>query len=967
MCRKSKTYWGGLIYLIPFILVLSLASTTYGIGIGDFENNMDGWTLYYPNDPNVSLSFSENGAKLNQNSIRIEAITGNQRTIMYDLVANNKVDEFRKNLKLSVDITRLTSEWTDVGSSYCEITLDINAGSTVAGKEWDLWIGTAGTTNWAPASGDEPMNIIYNYSLAHNQIDYNNLEYLRFVFNTNWGGYDPGGIYYLDNVQIFGEGAAYDPDPEDGGRDVSIGATLNWTPGVYASKHNVYFGTKFNDVNDASETNDPNSVLVGQNQDANSFNPGELEYGKTYFWRIDEVNDAHPDKLWKGDVWSFATQYREGGGYVLGDWEDTTDTWVKYPDTASYITFSYSTTGATLNDKSLKLGIAAGQASYWILRLYLSPAQLEAFKANDLFALDVTWVASEWQGHSWSNFEKIAINAEAFNWDWREIANPVSDTSNPDAPGNWDPSFGDDTRTLIWDYSSIPVAEIPAGSGLQINIAQGHDPSIGAVTYYFDNARLLKSGVAALPHPANRATDVQTEPTLNWMTGTNADAHDVYFGANFDDVNDASVDSHPNVTYVNIDVNSFKPGTLEFNTTYYWRVDEIRSTQPDGLQRGPVWSFTTGNFLVVDDFEDYNDISNRIFDTWGDYYVNNTGMTVGHLDPPFAERRIVHGDYQSMYMRYDNDGTVNEGTDYEQSGTLTFSEAERQLAEPQDWTVYGAESLTLWFRGIPASVGSFRAIPPIYLMTAGGADIWGTSDQFHFGYKQFSGVGSITVKVVSVSNTDPWAKAGVMIRETLAADAKHVMMVVTPGGGVSLQDRPTQGGGSEEVTVADVRAPQWVKLTRSGNTFTGEYSANGNSWQSVGSVTMPMLTDVYIGLCLTSHNVNAKCTANFSNFNIDGAATGDWQSQDIGIESNIAESMYVVLEDSTGNSAVVRYPDPAASTIGSWTEWNIPLTDFIGVNLQAVKEIAIGVGDRANPQAGGAGTLYIDDIQLLFP
>jgi hypothetical protein len=76
--------------------------------------------------------------------------------------------------------------------------------------------------------------------------------------------------------------------------------------------------------------------------------------------------------------------------------------------------------------------------------------------------------------------------------------------------------------------------------------------------------------------------------------------------------------------------------------------------------------------------------------------------------------------------------------------------------------------------------------------------------------------------------------------------------------------------------------------------------------------------------------------------------------------------MYVVLEDSTGTSAVVKHPDPAATTLNTWTQWNIPLTDFVGVNLQAIKKMSIGAGDRANTQPGGAGDLYIDDIGLTF-
>jgi len=132
-------------------------------------------------------------------------------------------------------------------------------------------------------------------------------------------------------------------------------------------------------------------------------------------------------------------------------------------------------------------------------------------------------------------------------------------------------------------------------------------------------------------------------------------------------------------------------------------------------------------------------------------------------------------------------------------------------------------------------------------------------------------------------------------------------------------------------------------------------------------LSIPMLPDVYIGLCLTSHDINETCTAEFSNVTTSTAVTGNWQSQDIGIESNIGEQLYVVLQDSAGNSAVVKHPDPAATAIGTWTEWNIPLTDFAGVNMQAIKKMTIGVGDRANPQPGSAGDLYIDDIWLYIP
>jgi hypothetical protein len=474
------------------------------------------------------------------------------------------------------------------------------------------------------------------------------------------------------------------------------------------------------------------------------------------------------------------------------------------------------------------------------------------------------------------------------------------------------------------------------------------------------------------PSPANGATDVLRDSILSWSPGKYAATHDIYFGTDFNDVNNANTSTaeiykgrQSDITYI--------PVTLDFNATYYWRIDEVNDAHPDKLWKGQVWSFTTGNFLVVDDFESYNDVDNRIYLTWEDYAMNNTGMTVGHFVPPYAERSIVHNGSQSMYMRYDNDGTVNEGiviegVNYEQSGTLFYSEAQRQWSEPQDWTGEDVNSLTIWFRGVPASVGSFTPGPPIYTMTARGADIWDTSDQFHFAYKLLSGEGSIETKVISLTNTNNRAKAGVMIRQSLDADSAHTMVCFNPEGRVEFLQRSSKGDTSVEIGTAatGITTPVSVRLTRTGNTFTAEYSSTGNPpWTQLSSVDMPMMMDTYIGLIACSHDNNATCTAEFSNVITSG--TGNWQSQDIGIQSNVAEQLYVLLQDSANNSAVVRHPDPAATTFSTWTEWNIPLTEFTGVNLQSIQKMTIGVGDRDNPQSGGSGDLYIDDIRLYRP
>ena len=195
---------------VSLVILLSLTSITCGIQLGDFENNMDGWS---PVEPNAITSFSTTGATLNQNSLKIEITEGNQDAIILDLIALGLVDEFRNNLKISVDVTRLTSEWIDMGSSWCDFFLGVNAGNSPDDEiPWEYSEQMDESGIWLPADGNEPMSFTYDYSLAHNQINYHDeLDYLELVFTTNWGGYDPGGVYYIDNVQIFGGGAAYDP------------------------------------------------------------------------------------------------------------------------------------------------------------------------------------------------------------------------------------------------------------------------------------------------------------------------------------------------------------------------------------------------------------------------------------------------------------------------------------------------------------------------------------------------------------------------------------------------------------------------------------------------------------------------------------------------------------------------------------------------------------------------------------
>jgi len=263
-------------------------------------------------------------------------------------------------------------------------------------------------------------------------------------------------------------------------------------------------------------------------------------------------------------------------------------------------------------------------------------------------------------------------------------------------------------------------------------------------------------------------------------------------------------------------------------------------------------------------------------------------------------------------------------------------------------------------------------------MTASGADIWAVNgveaDEFHFAYKMLNGAGSIIAKVESVENTNAWAKAGVMIRESLNPDSSHAFACVTPGNGVASQYRPTTGGTSGNFNQTGLAAPYWVKLERSiSGLFTVSHSADGASWQQVtGAISqnINMGSNVYIGLALTSHDAGRTCQAVFSNVTTTGNVSGQWTNQDIGIASNDAEPLYIAVSNSTGNPAVVVHDDPAAAQIDTWTEWVIPLSTFAdqGINLTNVDGIALGLGTKGNTTTpGGSGKMFFDDIRLYQP
>ncbi|MHC4750334.1 MAG: LamG-like jellyroll fold domain-containing protein [Planctomycetota bacterium] len=779
------------------------------------------------------------------------------------------------------------------------------------------------------------------------------------------GGLEPGMTYYwrIDEVNDTEPNSpwkgkvwsfslpptkAYEPTPINGSTFVDANVNLTWGRGLGAAVQTVYFGTDYDTVN--NRTTD--GMLVGE---FTTYDPGSLEYNTHYYWCVDTAGTY--GNL-KGDVWSFTTTIPGLGTIVSERWDDiagddlnTLKSYYKYPNDPDVNEV------LTQLSSDLDLDNYGGRIHGW-----LYPPETGDY---------TFWLCSDNQGELWlsnnddsSNMVLIAQESTWQNLNVWGTGEEQSDLITLQAGERyyimalWKSGTGGDHCQVAWQGPDI------------------EDPTIIPGTYLSPYKPLKAYG----SNPVNRATGVTQKPVLEWKPGIQAASHEVYFGTDEDAVMNATKTSPEYIGPRTLGNESYDPGILPWESTYYWRVDEVNNTNPDSPWVGSVWSFTTADYAIVDDFEDYNATNKQIWAIWHDGFGywdflgvfhpgNGTGSGVGDEDndDTYMEETVVHEGAMSMPYFFNN----NEPT------KAKYSEAKMTLSDQRDWTEEGVKALSLWFQGIRASTGSFTDnLDGTYTITASGTDITGPSDEFHFAYKSLTGAGSIIARVDSMDNTDPWAKAGVMIRESLDPNSAHAMAFVTPENGVVFEYRPDTG--ADNVGAAGqqtgITAPHWVKLDRDivGN-ITASQSADGLTWDILGTEqNIPMNIPMYIGLAVTAHNASATCQAEFSNVQV--SVSGPWLNQDIGILSNDPEPMYVAVSNSNGTTGTVYYEDndnivTDATQIDTWTEFNIDLKDFQnqGVNLADVNSVTIGFGTRGSTTPGGAGKVYIDDIRLYRP
>jgi len=782
--------------------------------------------------------------------------------------------------------------------------------------------------------------------------------------------------------------SAYNPEPEDGQPNLDTEADLSWTGGWAPIMHAVYFGTDADTVANAAGA--PPAMDIG-------FDPGPLELETTYYWRVDEFYGTH----WAtGPVWSFSTlppvpltddpnlvalyPLDEGAGKTAIDWSGHNAhgilggnaQWVEGIDGGA-LAFGSGDFVEALDYPGVT-GTHSRTVTAWIKTA--DYGEIASWGQN---VAGQKWIFRVQESNGTLGAIRVEVNGgyqvgsiDVRDGEWHHVAAVLADDGSPDVieislyvDGCLETISAQLDEPIDTADGVVRIGQSPWGTRPFMGLID--DVHIYDKVFTRDEMRQTFGNVllAWVPSPVNYETDVPYNAVLSWTPGDDAAQHDMYIGADEQAVADADASDTTGIYQGRQDLGneSFSPA-LELEQTYYWRIDENNS---DGtISKGRLWTFAVVDAIVVDDFEDYNDLGpNEIFATWIDGYGSETnGALISSV-----ETGIVHGGSQSMPYFYDNN--------------LKYSEATMTLIDPRDWTEGGAGALSLWYRGYPASTGSFAEDPAgTYTMTASGADIWGEADEFHFAFKQL-GVGPCTIiaKVESVDLTNNWAKAGVMVRDSLDAGSKFAAVYITPTNddgtatnGCRFQARlEADVDAVSDTSVATdeqkvITAPYWVKLERGVVPFyNGYYSLDGVTWVPMpwNPQIIPTDGDDYIGLALTSHDAALTCEAVLSNVEITGTVGAEWTSQDIGISSNAREPMYVSIANQISPAVAVYNDDPNASTTDTWTEWVINLQDFAaqGVDLTDVDRISIGFGDKDNVQAGGSGMVYIDDIRLFRP
>lgn len=450
---------------------------------------------------------------------------------------------------------------------------------------------------------------------------------------------------------------AVSPNPASGATDVSRDTKLSWVPGIFADTHDVYFGMDEVDVNDASRT-DQRGVLVSEGQTGLEFDPGRLEFGQTYFWRIDEVNAPSSPATYKGAVWNFTVEPR---AFAVTPVEATAS--------SSFM----PTMGAenTINGSGLNADDQHGTTGtdMWLTKNTDTERWIQ-YKFDKLQKLHEMWVWNSNQaveGFVGFGVKDVTIETSTDAITWTALSDVPEFVQAPGADGY--------THNTVVDFQGVTAQYVR----LSVNSGWGFLPM---PQFGLSEVRFYAIPVyARLPEPSVGASGLPVEVVLNWRGGRDAAEHEVYVGMD------------PNaLDFVGKTSDSSLVVAATLGQANYWRVDAVNNAEDPAVWPGDVWDFSTAAYLVIDDMEAYEDAEfMEIWATWVDGYEDNSnGSLVGNGSAP--ETEVVHGGSKSLPMHYDNSSSP-------------LSETTRTFDQPLDWNQGGVKTLSIWFSGASDNTG----------------------------------------------------------------------------------------------------------------------------------------------------------------------------------------------------------------------------------------------------------------------
>ncbi|MEN6425018.1 MAG: LamG-like jellyroll fold domain-containing protein [Phycisphaerales bacterium] len=554
---------------------------------------------------------------------------------------------------------------TTIGAGVVLTLSDLTPGVTYSTRYYYRSWGTGETARTITIQGDGGHNGDLSDTIDI-EIDGGGAHYLDYTFvaddtdvtfhyltNDNNNGIH---VYALSNEVASAAGSAVLPSPGNGATDVLRDVVLSWQADEAAETHNVYFGASREAVV-AATTADPE--LVSEGQDETTFDAGRLEFGQTYYWRVDEVGAS----VVAGTVWSFTVEPRS---YALAG--------AKITATASSVAGATMGPENTINGSGLN---ASDQHSSTSTHMWLSAMGETApwiqYEFDQAYRLDKMLV--------WNSNQAVET---ALGWGAKAVTIEVSlDGETWTAVGDFEfaqaPGLDTYTTNTTVDFAGAGAKYVK----LAINSNWG-----GTIKQYgLSEVRFFQVPTyAADPVPTSGKTSLAPAVTLSWRPGREAASHQVFVGT---DVNDLSLVDAVDEAACEVD--------LTLDQTYYWKVVEVNDAETPSTWESPVWSFSTNDSLIVDDFESYDDVQETgttIFQTWIDGWgIDENGSLVGHNAPPFAEQTILVAGKQSMPFSYDNTSAA-------------YSEAERVFEEAQNWTEYDVRTLSLYFFGDADNAGA---------------------------------------------------------------------------------------------------------------------------------------------------------------------------------------------------------------------------------------------------------------------